>query len=85
MRKSNAFRAESQIQAESNPYNYKLLPGIHKEVLAPLLLELLKLSQKTDTDSMTDEETKRLSDLENKLELLTKGGMLDIPEKFDDL
>ncbi len=85
MRRSGAFRAESEISSESNPYNYKLLPGIHKEVLAPLLLELLKLLQKSHLDDMTEEETERLSELDKKLDLLAKGGMLDIPQKFDDL
>ena len=68
MRRSGAFKAESEITSESNPYNYKLLPGIHKEVLAPLLLELLKLLEKSDSEQITDEENKRLSELEEKLE-----------------
>jgi len=85
MRRSGAFKAESEITSESNPYNYKLLPGIHKEVLAPLLLELLKLLEKSDSEQITDEENKRLSELEEKLEFLADGGMLDIPKKFDGL
>lgn len=85
MRKSAAFRSESEITSESNPYNYKLLPGIHKEVLAPLLLELLKLLRKSDASELSDEETKRLNELDEKLDFLARGGMLDIPKKFDGL
>ena len=85
MRRSGAFRSESEITQESNPYNYKLLPGIHQVVSAPLLLELLKLLRKSDNDVLTEEEIKRLSELETKLDFLANGGMLDIPKKFDDL
>ena len=85
MRRSGAFRAESEITSESNPYNYKLLPGIHKEALAPLLLEMLKLSRKSTGEEITEEENERLSELDKKLVLLAKGGMLDIPKKFEGL
>ena len=86
MRRSRAFSSEIQITSESNPYNYKLLPGIHKEVLAPLLLELLKLSRKSlSSENLNEKEVAQLKKLDEKLDLLAKRGELEMPKKFDDL
>ena len=47
MRRSRGYSSETEIVNESIPYNYKLPPGIHKEILAPLLLQLLIFSRKS--------------------------------------
>jgi len=86
MKKSHAFKSDSDILQESFPYNYKLLPGIHSECLAPLYLELLRLGRKSlSNEKLTDNDIKKLHELETKLELISKGGSLTIPKKFDDL
>ena len=85
MKKSHAFKSESNIIHESLPYNYKLMPGIHKECLAPLYLELLRLGRKSLNDEkISDDEIKKIELLESKLEFLAKGNSLTIPKKFDE-
>ena len=84
--KSHAYKSESEITIESHPYMYKLLPGITSECLAPLYLELLRLGRKSlSNEKLTDNEIKKLHELETKLELISKGGSLTIPKKFDNL
>lgn len=86
IKKSHAYRSEADITTESNPYFYKLLPGIQSECVAPLFLELLQLGRKSlNNEPITDDEQKKLINLEKKLELISQGKMLDIPKKFDDL
>ena len=86
MKKSHAYKSESDIVHESLSYNYKLMPGIHRECLAPLYLELLRLGRKSlSNEKIDDDEIKKLEDLESKLDLLSKGGSLPIPKKFDDV
>ena len=83
---SHAYRSEADISTESFPYFYKLLPGIQIECLAPLYLELIRLGRKSLlNEKLNEEEKKKLRDLENKLEWISEGKMLDIPKKFDDL
>jgi len=85
MKKSHAFKSEANISNESLPYNYKLMPGIHKECLAPLYLELLRLGRKSLNDEkISDEEIKKIESLESKLDHLAKGNSLTIPKKFDE-
>lgn len=86
MRRSRAFTSEIEITNESNPYNYKLTPGIQKEIFAPLLLQLLTLTRKSfSSEKLSMDEIEQLKKLDEKLDYLAKGGMLEIPKKFDDL
>ena len=86
IKKSHAYKSEADITTESHPYNYKLLPGIHSECLAHLYLELLRLGRKSlSNEKLIDNEINKLHELETKLELISKGGSLTIPEKFDNL
>ena len=86
MRRSRAFTSEAEITNESNPYNYKLTPGIQKEVFAPFLLQLLILTRRSfSSEKLNIDETDQLKKLCEKLDYLVKGGMLEIPKKFDDL
>jgi len=86
MKKSPAFTSEQEVSAEAQPYNYKLPPGIWKECLVPLLLELLILSKKNINEEKPDKnDLMRLKELEKKFELLTKGGSLSKPKKFDEI
>ncbi len=84
MRRSVIYKSQQDILQESWPYNYFLLPGIQKEITAPLLRELLELGRRSlYNEGITEKESKRLSDLVQKLELLLSGGSLDMPKKFD--
>ena len=84
MRRSHIYKSQQDILQESSPYNYYLLPGIQKEVMAPLFCELLELGRKSlSNESITEEQSKRLEDLIQKLKLLSSGGSLGMPKKFD--
>lgn len=86
MRRSRAFSSEIEITNESNPYNYVLPPGIHKQIIAPLLLQLLVISRKLHAkEKLSASELEYISTLQNTLEKLNQGGMLDMPKKFDNL
>lgn len=85
MKKSNAYKSESNILNESLPYNYKLIPGIHTECLAPLYLELLRSGRKSLQDEkISNEDIEKIESLEAKLDHLAKGHSLTIPKKFDE-
>ncbi len=84
MRRSHIYKSQQDILQESSPYNYYLLPGIQKEVMTPLFRELLELGRKSlSNEGITEEQSKRLDDLVQKLELLSSGGSLEMPKKFD--
>ena len=83
MYRSSAFRSEVEIGAESQPYMYKLPPGIHQEVLAPFFYEMLGILKKADAgQELSQEEIKSLKDIDEKLKLLMGGGILKRPSDF---
>jgi hypothetical protein len=82
IKKSRAYSAETDITVESNPYSYRLQPGIQTECIAPLYLELLRLGRKSLSDErITEEELKKLQELENKLGIIAGGESLPMPRK----
>ena len=84
MRRSVIYKSQQDILQESWPYNYFLLPGIQKEIMAPLFRELLELERKSlSNEGINEQQSKRLTVLIQKLELLSSGGSLDMPKKFD--
>ena len=86
MRRTSAFRSEIEISVESNPYMYKLPPGVHQEVLAPLFYEVLGALKKADAgESLTPDEVRAMRSLDEKLEFLAGGGILKRPENFGGL
>jgi hypothetical protein len=77
MKRSSAYSSEQDITVESNPYSYRLNPGIQRECIAPLYLELLRLGRKSLSDErVTEEELKRIQELESKLTIVARGGSL---------
>ncbi len=86
MKKSLAYSSEVDVAAEANPYNYKLPPGLWKECVTPLLLELLIISKNNINDEKSNSgDLERLQALEKKFELLSNGGSLPKPDKFDEI
>ena len=86
MRRTSAFRSEVEINTESNPYIYRLPPGVQREVLAPLFYEVLGALKKADAgERLTPDEVKAMRDLDEKLEFLSGGGILKRPENFGGL
>jgi len=81
-KKSKAFPSEMDIIAESNPYYFKLPPGHNRQVLFPILLLISKMLVKTaNNQKLTEKEIVELNELENKINILIKGGSVGKPEK----
>jgi hypothetical protein len=81
LKRSPAFTSELDINVEANPYNYKLTPGVWKEALGPVFLELLvQVRQLSQSQNLLDETSKsRVQELERRLEVLNAGGHLGSP------
>ncbi len=82
-KKSPAYSTEADISVESNPYNYKLYPGWTIEVIFPLYKALTEMMIKSSKDEkLTDDEIKKLSELQQKINLLIEGGFVGEPPRF---
>jgi len=83
LKRSAAWKAELDIGAEANPYNFKLPPGYWIEVFTPLYLELLTLTSRLAQREglLTDEERKKITYLEERLETLLRGGYVGRPRR----
>ena len=66
------------ITAESNPYNYKIMPEKESEISWPMwhlmLRTIEKISEKEDV--LSSEERKKFEDLRFKIERLKKGEVI---------
>ena len=86
MRRSSAYRSDVEVSTETNPYMYKLPPGIHREVMAPFFYEVLGALKKADAgQDLSPEEVQNIKDLDKKLEFLVGGGVLKRPDAFGGL
>ena len=73
-KKSPSFSTETDISVEANPYYYKLPPGFWKEVFGPVYLQTLRLCTKiANNEKITDDERKKIKELEDKMDRLVKG------------
>ncbi len=83
LKRSQAWKSEIDVSTEANPYNYKLPPGYSKEVLFPLLQELLMgTTQLLDKQDLIDpSRRKHLEELQRKLDLLLHGGYVGHPRR----
>jgi len=74
-KKSKAFSSEVDINVESNPYNFKLMPGHLPQAIVPTQLEILRLCMKmSKQEKLNEEDEKRFKELERKLLYLMNGG-----------
>jgi len=82
MKGSALWKSEIDITVEANPYLYKMYPGYWQEAFTPLYLELLRGLKKIleKQGMLTDEEKRRIKGLEQKLEILIKGGYVGAPK-----
>lgn len=83
LKRTPAFVSEVDIGVEANPYYYKLAPGHQSEVFAPINLELLRQIRKIMKIQklLSEEEEKRLAELEAKMETLLRGGYVGSPKR----
>lgn len=82
-KRSPAYTSEIDIQVEANPYYFKLPPGYNKEVFGPLYLELLLMLKKLSATQglVNQEDTRRIEELERKLQVLNEGGYVGNPRR----
>lgn len=83
LKRTQVWTAEVDIGVEANPYNYKITPGFWKEVFTPMFLEMLKHNRKilASNNLLSSEDQQRISDLEQKLEILISGGYVGQPRR----
>ena len=81
--KSNALSSELEVFEESNPFAYKLPPGIFTECLFPLYLDLLKLTRTSLTNKTVDIDKKHIDELSFKLDQLRNGNSIPKPKDWD--
>jgi len=83
LKQTPAFLSEIDIGVEANPYYYKLAPGHQIEVFAPINLELLRQMRKImrSQNLLSDEEDRRMAELERKMETLLQGGYVGSPKR----
>lgn len=84
-KQSQAFTAEADINAEVHPLNFRLPPGWHREVLFPLYFVLSEMMIKwSKNEKLNEEEIQQLTELQKKINILLKGGIVGKPrEKWD--
>ena len=83
-KKSPIYKAEADVGAEANPYNYKLPPGYNPEVVFPLYLLLTQiLLRVSNNEKLSEEEKNDLHKIQKKLHVLIDGGYLGNPPRKD--
>jgi hypothetical protein len=82
LKRIGTFSAEMRVQNEAHPYNYKLVPGVQKEVYGPAYLAILQLNiKKVKGEKLTEEEIAHIKNLEDQLVKLIEGGYAGTPPK----
>jgi len=84
LKRSTMMASEQDISVEANPYTYKLPPsGVQKDVQYPTVLMQLRMIRRIaeSEGKLTDSEKASLDDLEQKLEILIRGGYVGSPRR----
>lgn len=87
LKRSNLFSSEADIGIESNPWNYKLVPGYQKDALYPAVYAQLRLLHQLANRAslVSDDDQKELDSLEEKLKKLLEGGFIGTPRRRMDI
>jgi hypothetical protein len=81
-KKSPAFSTEIDINVESNPYMYKLVPGWMKNAQFPMYLSMINMMIKiSKNEKMSSEDMQMMSELQKDLKHLIDGGSVGKAEK----
>lgn len=82
MKKTLAFKEQMETTIESNPFSYKIQPGIAKELSWPYFIAMVDFmeSMLRHSDLLTDEHKNKLDDMRDKAKHLIKGGSLGLPD-----
>jgi hypothetical protein len=81
LKRSVIYSSEVEIGYEANPFIYKLAPGINKEVLGPLWMEMLvQVTRLLEAQGLLkDEDRSRIEPIERKIKILLEGGYVGTP------
>lgn len=83
-KRSPIYKAEADIGAEANPYNFKLPPGYNPEAVFPLYLLLTQvLLRLVNGEKLSEDEQRNLEELQKKLTILINGGYIGNPQRKD--
>ena len=81
-KKAGTYSAELSISQQNHVYNYKWLPGYHKEVFSHAYLAIFRATLKrVQNQQLTDEEIQNMQIIEKKLQDLIDGGIAGNPPK----
>jgi len=81
-KKSSVYGSESDITAESYPYNYKLTPGVQPEAQFPVYLLMLELLEKSiPEEKFTENDKQKIENLRQIVNKLIDGGFIGNPPK----
>lgn len=82
MKKSLAFPSQTSVMVESNPYTYKLQPGISAELAWPMWELMLSIMDETlgKSGNLSPEQREAIQNLRSKIHILLEGGALGLPE-----
>lgn len=83
MKRTLAYPAQVAIDVESNPYNYKITPGISTEIGWPMNHLILRTLEKMSKEEgvLSPEEMEEFRDLTAKIEKLRKGEIIGVPRQ----
>ena len=81
-KKSLIFSSEVDVSAESNPYNFKLVPGHYREVFFPVLHEMVDFLINEYEKKDNSEKVDTLKKLREKIDILIDGGTVGTSRTF---
>ena len=81
-KRSLIFSSEVDVHAESNPYNFKLVPGHTIEVFYPILSEMVDFLIREYEQTGNADKVKRLKALQEKANTLISGGTVGTSRTF---
>jgi hypothetical protein len=83
LKRSNLYSSEADIGVESNPWNYKLIPGYWKEAIVPALYVELRLLRELCMKGslISQDDLRQLDSLEANLKTLIEGGYVGTPRR----
>jgi len=78
-KKVPGFKVQAEVNFENNPYYYKLPYGYWRTVVMPYYLLSSKIMMKiAQNEKLTENEKNELIRLQKDMELLNKGGFVDV-------
>jgi len=86
IKRSILFSSEQDISVEANPYQYKLTPGMAKEVNTPYLIITMRILRRLaeERGALSESEKAEIDNLEKKLTILMEGGFVGAPKRTTD-